>query len=76
MGVVQMVIYLGGALACEYLNDNTANKSLLYLKISSLAILVLRSLCSLSNLVSQFAYSELCFFLDMTHNQYKQGMKR
>lgn len=41
MGVVQMVIYLGGALACEYLNDNTANKSLLYLKISSLAILVL-----------------------------------
>lgn len=55
MGVVQMVIYLGGALACEYLNDNTANKSLLYLKISSLAILVLRSLCSLSNLASQFA---------------------
>lgn len=72
MGVVQMVIYLGGALAC----DNMANKSLLYLKISSLAILVLRSLCSLSNLASQFAYSELCFFLDMTHNQYKQGMKR
>lgn len=62
MGVVQIVIYLGGVLACEHLNDDTANKSLLYLKISSLVILVLRSLCGLSNLASQFAYVELCFF--------------